>query len=354
MRRFFKILFVALCFTPALHAQNYAYFYIEGDQQTPFYVKVEGKMQERFGENYFIIPDLDAGYTHFEILFQKNVYPSQKFLLEVPKSGGRGFVLHKVNDRQFALYDLQQKRYVISGNTEEDDHAPETASYVADTSNQEALSLSSTDNVNELPKFVAVSKADKDKINKEPVPDANKEPQFLSGIELNTDAPAAASDSETALTPEEKRAERKLRRKEKRMGKQDLSALPALKYDDSTGLEMNQHPDNNMEADLPPLPNTDCPNAMNNDEFEDFALKFLDQSDDSKKLKFLRKNKSKLCFSTEQVRIIAKSLDTQSGRYEAVKMLYIQTSDQENYEKLKSLFNTPFLKNKFEEIINPS
>src|SRR5689334_14604448 len=97
-------------------AGNYAYVYIEGDKQTPFYVKLEGQMLPRLGKNYCLIPNLAAGVTNIEILFQQNAYPAQKFAINIPDGGNRGFVLQKVNDRQFALYDLTQGNYIVSGN----------------------------------------------------------------------------------------------------------------------------------------------------------------------------------------------------------------------------------------------
>ncbi|RYZ45481.1 MAG: DUF4476 domain-containing protein, partial [Sphingobacteriales bacterium] len=101
------------------------------------------------------------------------------------------------------------------------------------------------------------------------------------------------------------------------------------------------------------MPNTDCKSPMSSEDFENFALKILDKADDDARLKVLTKNKGRLCFTTEQVRIIANNLDTQSGRYEVTRLLYAQTSDQSNYPKLESLFKTAYLKNKFKEILNP-
>jgi hypothetical protein len=37
---------------------KFSYLYIQGDKQTPFYVKLEDAMQPRFGKNYCIIPKM--------------------------------------------------------------------------------------------------------------------------------------------------------------------------------------------------------------------------------------------------------------------------------------------------------
>lgn len=91
--------------------QQLSYIYIQGDKQTPFYVKLEGKMVERYGKNYCIIPNVEPGRTHIEILFQQHMYPAQKFTINVPEGGCRGLLLHKGNNG-FELYDLQQKKYL--------------------------------------------------------------------------------------------------------------------------------------------------------------------------------------------------------------------------------------------------
>ena len=142
--------------------------------------------------------------------------------------------------------------------------------------------------------------------------------------------------------------------KRKRTGntKEDIAELPVFKLDEDGNLIQPETP-NLVRTDLPPVPNTDCPNAMDNEVFEGLAIQFLNKQDDDSKLKFLKENKKNHCFSTEQVRILGKNMDTQSGRFEEVKMLYIQTSDQESYGKLEELFNTEFLKSKFRELVKP-
>lgn len=300
------VVLISLLSVPSFGQHGYAYFYFEGDQQTPFYVKVEGQMQPRYGQNHFIIPDLGEGYTHFEILFQQNEYPPQEFLLDVPDGGFRGFALRKVNDQQFALYDLQQKKYILAGNKKEDDVAPKFDEIpVAQPSlapkrkknrigTREVLPLLNGDTTIVLPENNA----------KDTTP-LDTEATFMKGVVLNGGKTSPESDI-----------------------KRDAGSLPLVA-------------------------NTDCPNAMSNEDFENFALKLLNKEEDESRLKFLKKETDNYCFSTEQVRIIAKNLKGQSARYEAVKMLYSHTSDQKNYGKLESLFNTPFLKEKFAQIINP-
>jgi hypothetical protein len=132
----------------------------------------------------------------------------------------------------------------------------------------------------------------------------------------------------------------------------ELDTSHTLAAADADEFEEDKNNDNNTLV-APGIPNSDCKTAMTNDAFEDFATKILDQVTDDDKLKVLNRDKSRYCFTTEQVRIIANNLETQSGRYEAAKILFSRTSDQDNYPKLEVLFKTNYLKEKFREIMNP-
>ena len=105
------ILIIFLVLFASTGAQPFSYVYIQGDKETPFYVKLEGKMMPRYGKNYCILSELSPGPIHIEILFQQRVFPAQKFTINVPENGYRGFVLNK-QEHGFVLYDLQQKKYL--------------------------------------------------------------------------------------------------------------------------------------------------------------------------------------------------------------------------------------------------
>lgn len=349
MKLFQSFVFFFLSST-ILFAQDYATIYIEGDGVTPFYVKVEGVMQERLAKDYFIIPNLDAGYTNIEILFQQNIYPPQKFLIAIPNSGTRGFALKKINERKFSLYDLQQKRLIAADNKKVDDWVLEDANGFANQQAEQQVprNTATSKPIEELPKFEPgrVKKAPKEvKKTTVAVEEAEQQPVFISGIELNKNEQTAGRNQQ------KEKAQVATKRRVSGNTKEDIKELPYFKLDENGNL-IQPEKSNKVRTDLPAIPNTDCPDAMSNDKFEMLAIQFLDQQDDDSKLKFLRSKKNH-CFSTEQVRILGKNMDTQSGRFEAVKSMYIQTSDQENFGKLEELFNTDFLKSKFRELSSP-
>lgn len=334
-------------------AKSYAYIYIEGDKQTPFYVKLEGQMLPRQGKNYCIIPNLDAGITNIEILFQQNKYPPQKFVIKVPAEGSRGFVLHKVNDRQFALHDMQQGIYLVSGNTAEDDQVSATAPVTEiPVNNTPVAQNTNVDQTQDLPAFSTEKKTKKKKpvsqAQEEAPKEAKENGRFISDIELNADGNRNANGAEPIPEFEGTKpaTKRKAAKKTKKEDTEEVSLADINEEIKKSTAEVAKSADQG-------LPNTDCKSPMSSEDFENFALKILDKTDDDARLKALNKNKGRLCFTTEQVRIIANNLDTQSGRYEVARILYSQTSDQDNYPRLESLFKTNYLKDKFREIINP-
>ena len=305
MKKILALVLLITCLSVYVHAgANYAYIYIEGDKTTPFYVKIEGTMAPRLGKNYCILSNLDAGVTNIEILFQQNKYPPQKFAINIPEGGSRGFKLQKVNDRQYSLYDFEQGSYIVSGNKAEDDKLLPRQTEEVDP--QKHLAIATPVDTDEIPQFKPEKKAkavkkEKVAVTEEVAPVSAPEPaqkRFLDEIEFNTDEDGVASRGHNSGAAR------------------------------SSGCT-----------------------AMSNSDFEDFALALLDLNDDDAKIKMLGKKKSGRCFSTEQVRIIGNNMVTQSGRYEVARLLYPYTSDQENYNKLESLFKTNYLKEKFRELL---
>lgn len=133
MKQVFRHIILLACLLLQLtaHATKFSYVYIQGDKETPFYVKLEDEMLPRYGKNYCIIPQLAPGIIHIKVLFQQHAYPVHDFTIVVPEEGARGFLLMRKGN-EFSLFDIQQQFYLQSGNKAEDDHAPApTSKYVS-------------------------------------------------------------------------------------------------------------------------------------------------------------------------------------------------------------------------------
>lgn len=301
-----------ITFVSDAFAQN-ATFYIEGDQKTPIYVKVEGTMVDRMGKNYAIISNLAAGYTNFEILFELNKYPAQKFTLLVPESDARGFILTQVEPGTFALFDMDQKRFILAGNSKEDDF------YVEKSPEEQRL---------------AQNKVQKDK------------------VKIQREDWGTLWDKEKAKDLAQRYGKTQIEEKENT--KKELEFIDDISLNKNNGNTEARIAikESKTDSSLPPIPNTDCPEAMDNRNFENIALRFIDIKEDSDKLSFIRRRTQKQCFSTEQVRILASNMDSQSGKFELIKMLYAQTSDQEYFHQLEEVFQSNYLKNEFKKMVN--
>jgi len=331
LRTLFAVLLLA-GWSTASFGYDYSYIYIQGDLETPFYVKLEGQMLPRLGKNYCIIPNLDTGLIHVQILFQQNVYPEQEFAIRVPEAGARGFALQKINDQQFALYDLQSGNYLIAGN--KDDNNSMLPNGVAGNSWGESTL--------ELPPF---RESGASRGNSE---QTRTQERFIDDVELRSAGTAvdelpAFGNSIPPKKTKERNNRQLMETSSGRVVDEDLSV------GDHTIFTPAPTPPSTPEI---AIPNSDCPTAMSNSAFEDLALNVLDKNDDLARLKFINKTGVKYCYTTEQVRILASNIQSPSARYEMVIALYPRVVDHAEFPKLEALFKTTYLRNKFLAAIN--
>lgn len=296
------LLMLLTCFTKA-SADNLSYIYIQGDKQTPFYVKLEGEMQPRYGKNYCIIPKLAPGEVNIEILFQQNLHPAQKFTILVPAGGYRGFML-TLKDGVYALYDLQQAFYLSPGNSADDDVAPKVKEPVpvpVAPSPMVAGSTTTKNNSSTKPKNNTTTKpkptAKEPKVT-EPVDNGN--PKFIDNIELNN---------------------------ERTFG------------DNTTPGEIT----------TTPITNSDCPSPINRSEYEE-VLKKARAKSDGNRLKYLLDQTEK-CFTTIQVRALTRSLTKDPERYAFLKQIYPHVTDQANFPTLEATLTSKEWKDYFQLIL---
>ena len=278
-------------------ADTFSYIYIQGDKQVPFYVKLEGEMQPRYGKNYCIIPKLAPGEVNIEILFQQNQYPPQKFTILVPANGYRGFMLTP-KDGAYALFDLQQSFYLTPGNTADDDVAPKVKEPVPVPEPTPVVAGGSTNNKS---RDNTKNKPD----TKEPeiatqVNDGN--PKFIDNIELNNERTFGES------------------------------------------IETNPGASNTLT-----VTNSDCPKAINRTEYEEVLKKARSRNDDGR-LKYLLEQTDR-CYSTTQVRALTRTLTKDPERYAFLKQVFPHVSDQANFADLETTLMSKEWKQYFQLIL---
>ncbi|HXS37682.1 MAG TPA: DUF4476 domain-containing protein [Flavipsychrobacter sp.] len=318
--KYFGFIFLIVLTSFKTIAQGFSYVYIQGDKETPFYVKMEDQMQPRYGKNYCIISQLAPGPINIQILFQQNAYPPQKYTIVVPEDSYRGFLLVKKGET-FSLYDLQQNFYLPEGNAAQDDHVPTNKpeeSYIttAHPTKTEPDEQTQPDNNNastENTKTTQTSESDNVATNTTTTISENqqkKEPQFINNLELNNQKTVQNNDENNSVA--------------------------------------NGDLKNNLSANIA-VSNSDCPSPMDPRKYDELYKKMI-QKGDKARLKYLM-DKLDNCFTTDQVRMLARGLDNDPERYAFLKAAYSRVTDQNNFASLESLLSTQEWKGYFRLIM---
>ncbi|MBX9448340.1 MAG: DUF4476 domain-containing protein [Taibaiella sp.] len=304
-------------------AQSALYF--QGDKETGIYVKVEGKMMERLSRNFVIVPGLEAGVAHFEVLFEQNAYPAQHYQIQIPEDGIRGFILTKVDDRNFALFDIQSNGY-IANNNEKDE------AFLNFTPKEEPVFAVASGKKKEEDVRIEEPESEEPTYRNNQV-EEEKTNRFMEDIDLN--------DSRASHQKKKKREESTILVEDKLFRRKD----------DGNVKEGKPAPKEKEEKEEVASYSANCNGAMNPAQFESYAQSFNSSGDDEAKLKYFKKTYQQKCLNTEQIGFIASLLDGQSARYELVQLAYPEAVDPGNYSILEKLFATDFLKRKFRDLI---
>lgn len=290
------------------HADKFSYLYIQGDQKTPFYVKLEDAMQPRFSKNYCIIPKLAPGPVRIEILFQQNLFPPQEFNIQVPEDGSRGFLLVNNKEKGFLLYDLQQGFYLKAGNQISEDRVPVKAAPAA-ASVTTIPEVKSASKSNPAPK-VEVPKAEvKTTVPKTETQSGTLSPVFIQDLELSH-----KSDKSENEIPVQKSAEEK-----------------------SGAASKSQ---------------SDCEQPLSSEQFEPLFTQYSGMEGDEGKLEFFY-GKLDACYQSWQARSLAERLGSDAARFELLKKIYPRISDRKSFSLLDDLITDETWKAEFNKLIHP-
>ncbi len=309
------------------YASRFSYVYIQGDKQTPFYVKFEDEMLPRYGKNYCIISQLAPGPIRIQVLFQQNAYPAQSFTIQVPENGFRGFLLTRT-ETGFALFDINQQFYLQADNKAEDDHIPadiqETPPAVVNTPV-------------ETPAGNAPEVSEEVPVNTEEV--TNIAALEAVETETSTPPPATAATSAPVTTPPV------------------ASNSPQFMNDIELGNEKNRQDNNTIAVENTSyhrprvaIVNSDCPKAVDNDLFEAILKKANDKTEKTR-LKYLLAKVDGNCYTTNQVRILTITLTNDPEKYTFLKAIYSRITDQSKFPSLERLLSSEEWKNYFRLII---
>ena len=303
------LLLVCVCICLNARADIFSYLYIQGDKQTPFYVKLEDAMAPRYGKNYCILPQLAPGAVHIEILFQQNIYPAQQFTVLIPEGGSRGFLLVR-KDSAYSLYDLQQGFYLNGGNKEEDDHLPVAGATASITAAPPVSQVTSEPIIKKEEPVVARKEA--------PAPQETKpvssEPQFIKGMELTKGEPATAKETANATL-----------------------------YTKTT------EPQSSTTVSIS---NSDCPTPLSSADFGKIYNAMSAYGTDEERIEYIN-GKMDQCYASWQARTLANKLTGDAARYSLLKKIYPRITDQSAFPLLDDLLTTDVWKAEFARIVHP-
>lgn len=313
------ILFILLTFCCHQAAgQTFSYLYIQGDKETPIYVKMEDEMQPRYGKNYCIISQLAPGPVHIQVLFQQNKYPPQSFTIQVPENSYRGFIVtHK--DDQFSLFDLQQKTYIPAGVTTDNSTVP--VKTVSDIISATPTKETTTNTVNS---GAAIT------------PPAAHVLAPTTTLPVNNDDVAAKKAHIDSLVAINTKTIKKPKDQPQFIDNLVLDNQKTLQADNDISIN---HDTRNI------IPNSDCPTPMDNSLFENIYMQLKDKKGDER-VKYLLQH-TRHCFSCNQVQLLAQELNTDPQRYAFLKQVYPRITDQGNFRYLERLFSSAEWKSYF-------
>lgn len=301
-----SLILVLLASVSPVRANGFSYVYVQGDKQTPFYVKLEDQMLPRYGKNYNLIPQLAPGTINIQILFQQNIYPPQKFTIVVPENGFRGFLLMNRNGA-FSLYDIHQQFYLQPGNKAVDDHAP--AGNTADA-------------------YVSTGAGS------------------VEGA-LQEDKPARHSVSPKFLPNVELAGERTIQKSNPVTEREESNEQGYIEPVEETIEQVE--PTTNYTSPAVVIPNSDCPSAISEHDFQDLYDKVRNKGE-KVKLKYLL-TQMEQCYTTNQARILTESLTNDPEKYTFLKRVFPRVTDQHNFPALESLLSTQEWKSYFRLIL---
>ncbi len=319
----FRVFFTAILFlllSVSAYADRFSYVYIQGDKNTPFYVKFEGEMLPRFGKNYYIISELAPGPISIEILFQQNVYPPQKFMINVPESSFRCFLLMK-KEAGYVLYDIHRQFYLPADNKLEDDHIdlPVVTAYNNDVYTPVVPTPIAKETIGNT-EIVEPPAPKRPKTNTVIVKKKITEAKPVSKIKVNESSPAF-------------------------IGGMELSNNKT-----QTGTGMLPAGGQTVQKSKIAVINSDCPTAMSNNQFE-ALLKRVNSKTYTERLKIIF-DKMDNCFTSNQIRILTKTLSGDDMRFTLLKKAYPRVTDQSTFVTLENLLSSEEWKGYFRDMVH--
>ena len=103
--RLLLTLFTLLILSPGVRSQHHHFFYIQSDQQQPFYIKIRNEVKSSSSAGFLIIPKLKDSAFDMIVGFPKDQFPEYRFKIAQVKKD-RGMSLKNFGEKGWGLFDL--------------------------------------------------------------------------------------------------------------------------------------------------------------------------------------------------------------------------------------------------------
>ena len=110
--RFILILISALFLSVVAKSQHYHFFYIQSDQQQPFYIKMGKEVMSSSSAGFLIIPKLKDSAFEMIVGFPQNQFPEYRFSIASVKKD-RGLMLKNYVEKGWGLFDLNSMETIM-------------------------------------------------------------------------------------------------------------------------------------------------------------------------------------------------------------------------------------------------
>ncbi len=343
MRKLLNHILTGAAITLGVHtvcAAQDSYIYLESDRNTGFFARLDNTPIAKPGTYHLFIPSIESGQHDMSILFADNSAPLN-FNVNVVSGKGYGYFLSKDKDGNYCLQSMQMNRRYYDGDTI-NEALPSIASAPA---REKATAKPVKEKAEKEPKPTVVAAA---KIPKEKPPVVKKEKKAAvkeTGDIVTEDKtfartkPAVTNEGPQFMDNIVLESGNGTEGKKKKKPEPIKEPEPVAQQD--------SEPSSNQQK----VPNSDCPEPVDDVQFEKLVGILDRRYEDQDRIEFLKSKIKQYCYSTTQIRQMAGIFKTQSGRFVMVKMLYPRTVDANNFASLQNLFDSDTYLEKFNALV---
>jgi len=275
-----------------------SYLYFEPIKGLPCKVLVNQKEVNLLSKNYCLIPFTGSGEYTIDLVFGGSLYPRQTFVVDVVEGAAYGFKLARTAENKFYLLDLVNNGKIIETNT--------------------AVNLALTTSDNTIHFFDPSSRP-----NATEGGDMGKR----GGLFRKSKSQRSAGKEPEPLT-------------ESHPPKEQYGIVQII----------TSKSDGQVVSPRASVTESRCQASASDEEVNAFGTKLSQKNDDESKLILIRKKLFTGCLTCRQLLVLAEPLNTQYGRFSALKILRPLLSDPGNISQLEPLFRTDSYKSKLREL----